>query len=272
MSRAALSLALALFLASIPPAELHADAPAGDPPAPSVHCVPGPAGQCFAVAFLTSGQTFTLWLQNLEGSAAAGTASAPFNVDAVMITRVNPTEATGAVTEQLIWAPDDTTGLTVGDVQLGGEIFGEASYAEDGDELLQTRLEFVEGPFGILGCTAPALLPGTYVARMCLEEGLDGWYVLGFETGIQLLDPIGRRDLVLDDVTIRVNDCVVWVGASSGTGATSNCFVTTDYAGFVAVPEPATGVLAAGGLLALGAGRAWRRRRSVANARRSHGD
>jgi hypothetical protein len=186
----------------------------------------------------------------------------------VLITRVNPTDATGAVTEQLLWSPDDTSGLTVRNVQLGGVIFSEDSYAEDGDELMQQRLEFVEGPYGMFGCTAPALLPGTYVARTCLEEGLDGWYVLGFKTWIQELDPVRRRDLVLDDVTIRVNGCVVWVGASSGTGATPTCFVTADYAGFVAVPEPATGLFVAGGLLALGTGHAWRRRRSVADARR----
>jgi hypothetical protein len=224
---------------------------AADPPIVNVYCLPGSTTQCFAAGFMSSGTTFTIWLQNLQGTGAAAGDTGVFDIGFIQVSRNN--DGTPEPNDFMSYAGGCGHTGTAGAVERGGECFEEDSYAESESPARQDRTYFGSAGSGLVGCAAPAS-PAFYVARTCVAEGLDGWLILEATAMLHDATSAAIRGLTADDVAIRVGECDVHVGSNSGftrDARPRDCFVTADYAAFVAVPEPGVIALVASGLLGL---------------------
>lgn len=231
--------------------------------APLTYCVPGVAFACFAAAFETSNNTFSVWFQNLQGTASPDATS--FNMFGFMLARrVDDRE----------WALSPPTATTVGDVGGGGVVrtFDDrpATGEINGVQVINQWPTIAGTRFW--GCTVPAPLddPDSHVST-CPSGGLDGWvrytfsgFLRNADTGLKAGD-VTQRDLILvlqgrTGLEATPFDCAI-VGEASGLTSALNPAVPSCTAlpyGTV-VPEPETLALTAGGLLVL-SGMAMRRR------------
>jgi hypothetical protein len=230
---------------------------------PTIYCVPGSGGNCFAAAWqYTSANTFSLWMQNLQGTYGDGTPG--FEISRIWVARSNDFSlhfvnlcsspfqgAEGSVVEP----PFDVNGCFYNVLSSG---------------LPWEQLDF---PFhralyvahagvnenGIAGCDPV----GNFMVATCPRDGTDGWWRIDFSTGLQNHRTGETRPSTVDDFGLAIAGCNIFIGANSGVSlANPEMGTVCETAPFsVLTPEPSTVLMLGTGLLGLAGVAVTRRRR-----------
>jgi hypothetical protein len=262
-------LAAAAVVVALAPRIAHAEGP----PLSSVEvfCQPGSLNNCFAFALHSEDGHLTYYLQNLQGSVQPGGSS--FRIRSIILENRlvdGPSPPFDSNQELRYFEATPTGELPPAGTPLRESIFSIEGNVLRGEQFLSidsNALPFFQRAYlafsgGIYGCNTVFAtfqdLVELSTAQTCLPTGLDGW--LRFDALSMLVNNLGApiRPATFDDLTIRIEGCVVHVGALSGGPPPfgSDCSTDISYeallASFTTVPEPATLLLVGSGLAGTG--------------------
>jgi hypothetical protein len=239
------------------------NAQAQPPIAPTIYCIPGSGGSCFAAAWqYTSSNMFSLWMQNLQGSYGGG-GTPGFDIKRVVAAR-NDEFALNLI--NLCSSPFQGAEGNVQGNPLGftGCFFNALSSTDPWQQVdfpLHFALYVSEvGSIhtGIAGCDPV----GSFLVATCPRDGLDGWWRIDFQTNLSTSRGESRPSTI-NDFGLAIAGCNMFIGANSGVSLATRemgmLCETTPYSALI--PEPSTVALFGTGLLGLVGVAVGRRRR-----------